>query len=76
MDHEWDKKVWEESWEMRNMQDLMKKSLGEDCSEIIEGALSKKSSQKRSSDEDKLQGKSKKEGSWMMRKELVGDRKS
>ena len=47
MDHEWDKKVWEESWEMRNRQDLVKKSLGEEGSETIKEALSKKSSKKR-----------------------------
>ena len=33
VDHKWDKKVWEKSWEMRNRQDLIKKSLGEEGQE-------------------------------------------
>ena len=35
VDHEWDKKVWEESWELRNRQELIKQSMGEDCSSSI-----------------------------------------
>ena len=61
MDHEWDKKVWEESWELRNRQDLIKQSMGEDCSSSIEGALSsKKPGTKRSREADALAAKSKK----------------
>ena len=34
VDHKWDKKVWEKSWEMRNRQDLIEKSLGEEGQEM------------------------------------------
>ena len=60
VDHEWDKKVWEESREMRNRQDLIKKSLGQDCMSSIEGALTNKPGQKRSRESDALAVKSKK----------------
>ena len=61
VDHDWDKKVWEESWELRNRQDLIKQSMGEDCSGSIEGALtSKKPGTKRSREADALAAKSKK----------------
>ena len=59
-DHEWDRKVWEESWDMRTRQDMIKNLLGVECSDTIEGALNKKHSLKRSRDADILQVKSKK----------------
>ena len=60
VDHEWNRKVWEESWELRNRQDLIKKSLGEESLNSIEGALSPKQRQKRQREAEAQAVKSKK----------------
>ena len=53
--------MWEEGWELRNRQDLIKQSMGEDCASSIEGALtSQKPGMKRSREADALAAKSKK----------------
>ena len=60
VDHEWDRKVWEESWELRNRQDLIKKSLGKESLNSIERALYPKPRQKRQRESEAQAVKSKK----------------
>ena len=36
IDHEWDKKVWEDSWERRNLTEKVSQALGEDGAVLIE----------------------------------------